>query len=684
MRKWSKPLSENNHVALVYVDNKSLTEQGRWPWSRKKFAELRDKLQKLGASVVAFDMSFPDLEKNIDEEVARELEKNPGTTQQTLAELKQAEGYFDYNILFANSLKEGASVLGFIFLNQDKSRGELPPPALVLAPQQANELEILNMKGYIGNLPLLQKAAQHAGFINGFPDSDGVYRFSPLLLRLEDQVYFSLSLQAVSLFSPSPDIILQSYDYQGIKVLEAIQLGQLQIPVTPMGEILIPYRNQATPFPLLSATDILEDRVPPGTLTNKIVFIGFSAIGLGDLVATPINPLLPGVEIHATIAAGILEGYLPYKPVWGKGVTVFLVLLLGFFAALLFPRLSLLGASITAALLIAALFFGNRWLWLSQGIMLVFAFPTLIIAVLYIISVFSRYLFGKQHYRMIRRIFDQYVPPEHVDVLCKKEFGFGLQGENKELTVLFSDIRDFTTISESLSAPELKDLLDRFFTPMTEIIFAHHGTVDKYIGDAVMAFWGAPLEDSKAAFHAVSAAFAMQSKLTEVNSGLTASQKPNIRMGIGINTGVMHVGDMGSRLRLAYTVLGDAVNLASRLEGLTKIYQVGIIVGENTQKQTQDAFLYRKLDRVHVKGKKILVDIYQPLCPIGEASEQILDELELHTQALEFYLQANYEEAKRLFQKLMELYPNDRPLYEGYLQRMQAPLPVQTEPKDNQ
>lgn len=281
----------------------------------------------------------------------------------------------------------------------------------------------------------------------------------------------------------------------------------------------------------------------------------------------------------------------------------------------------------------------------------------------------------------MRMIFDQYIPPERIDLLMSQQKGqWGLDGESKELSVLFADIRDFTSLAEKLPASELKDLLNFYFTPMTQVIFNHKGTIDKYVGDLIMAFWGAPLEDPNHAYNAVSAALGMQSVLSDMNEILRKEGKKTLQIGIGINTGTMSVGDMGSRFRRAYTVLGDAVNLGARLESSTKYYRIGLIVGEGTYAQTKDAFIYRKLDRVRVKGKQTAVLIYEPLDFMEEGKKERWRFLELHEKAMEAYFLQKWEEARSLFAQLKVQDPTSQEFYTLYLNRIDQlktlPLPA--------
>ena len=664
LRHAYKPLLKDNPIILVDIDDKSIAEEGRWPWPRKKLAELTTQLNALGAKVIVFDLTFPEIEVNIVEEILQE-------SREPIPILETMKAKFDYDELFAESLSQGTCVLGFAFKVQKEEEGVLPPPLMSIAPDLAEQLGIPNLRGYIANIPKLQSAAKNGGFINASPDPDGVLRFSPLLFRRGAVIYPSLALEAVRLFLGNalgePQLVVQSYNKW--PVLEGIQFGSLSVPTDSWGRILIPFRGKPHTFPSVSAKDILNHTVAPEKMQGKLVFIGSSATALGDLFATAITPIFSGVEVHATIASGILDRYFPYKPPWEKGVSIVLVLVLGVFCAVLLPHLGPITASMVAAMIPLVLVGTVYLVWIQNGLVLSFFFPVFAILALYVFNIAYGYLFESRHRRELRTVFGQYVPPTCIDEMLKKGGDFGLEGETKELTVLFTDIRGFTSISERFSAAETKDILNQFLTPMTQVIFDDQGTIDKYVGDMIVAFWGAPLDDPKNAYHSVLAALDMQAKLKELNVVFKAQNKPELNIGIGINTGLMSVGDMGSKFRRAYTVLGDAVNLASRLEGLTKYYHVGVLVGQETQGKTASEFLYRKLDSVRVQGKVQTVAIYEPICERGKETPDLLAKVDLHHRALEAYCRQQWTEAESLFKQLA---PSNQSLYAVYLGRIET------------
>jgi adenylate cyclase len=669
LRNKYKPIDAKTPIAIVDIDDRSLVQIGRWPWPRDKMGELVDALFKLKAKAIAFDFMFPEAEGNLADVAIRRLKEVAPQSSVAFAELESAKSAFDNDEVFAKALSSGDTILGFVLLNEGNPFGALPPPLMTLSEELREELYLPDMKSYIGNYPPLQKAAKGGAFINATPDPDGVIRFSPMLLRMGSSVYPSLSLGAVQLFLGNEAVQLQIERYGRQHVLEGIKIGNKTIPTDPWGRILIPFRGPPYSVPYISAADLFSGQVSDAQVANKLLFIGSSATAMGDLVATAMAPIFAGIEIHAQIASGILDDYLPYKPAWGKGVAIALILILGLVSASLLPFLGPIEASAYIFSLCFALIGSEYLIWTRFGIVLTSIFPLFSLLVLYVFNIVLGYFFETGRRKLMKSVFGQYVPPDCIDSMIKKGGGFGMEGESKELTVLFADIRGFTTLSEKLTASELKKLLNDFLTPMTAVIFENKGTIDKYVGDMVMAFWGAPLEDAAHASHAVQAALQMQKKLGEINSVFQKNKLPEIRIGIGVNTGVMDVGDMGSQFRRAYTVLGDAVNLGSRLEGITKIYNAGIIVGEKTKEKTGSEFVYRKIDKVRVKGKELSIAIYEPLCKTGECDQQTMQRLVVHDHGLDAYAHQQWDEAERLFKQLLESDPN-KGLYQLYLSRI--------------
>lgn len=656
-------------VAIVDIDDNSLKVEGRWPWPRSKLAELVDELQKQGASVIAFDIFFSEKEPNIASHVSAELsEKN--LLNPALAEvLKKNEPLFDEDTVFAKSMSNTNSVLALGFLPRKQTQNELPTPVLTLTPDQQAQLSIIRAQGYISNIPILQQAAKGGGFINIFADNDGIIRRSPLLIAYENKVYPSLSLQAIMSFL-GEQVSLVTHTYGEEQKIEGVRIGSRVIPTDDKSQVLIPFIGRSYTFPYYSATEILHGKIAKDALLGKILFIGTSATGLGDLQATSIQNPFPGVEIQATLVNGILLDNFSYKPAWTVGANLFLVTLFGLLAAWLFPYLGPRTLGLIIVVLPPLLLFINNFIWEQTGLILSFLVPVILVLILAVFNIIYGYLFETRRREHLKTMFGQYVPEKHIDEMLKASgSSYALRGEDREMSVLFADIRNFTSISEGMSAADLVEMLNTFFTPMTEIIFKHRGTIDKYVGDLIMAFWGAPLKDKHHARRAIESALEMQTKLKHMQETQTDRNWNDIKIGIGINSGVMSVGDMGSRFRRNYTVLGDSVNLASRVEGLTKFYGVNIIITENTR-QNQARFVFRKLDKVRVKGKKEGIAIYEVICLQTELTSELRQELELYHKGLDLYFSQQWDEAFVIMSELQQLHPNEK-IYSIYLERIQ-------------
>jgi len=665
-----KPLGKNPPIAIVNIDDESLQEIGRWPWSRDILAKLVSNLYQMGATVIGFDVVFSEPEANIVEKVIQSI---PPTEENAVPALEKIKNDFNYDEVFAKSLQLGDSVLATVFLpgKEPKPVGLLPKPLVTLEPDMAENLDVLEMSSYLSNISLLENAAKTGGFINSTPDRDGMLRFAPLLIRYGNAIYPSLALQTAALYLLTKKTTLITKLYEGKLVLEGVKLDQYFLPTDPKGRILIPFRGPSFTFPYISAKDVLNGNVDKNLVETKMVFIGSSATALGDLKTTPLDPLFPGTEVHATIAAGMIDKYLLYKPAWGHGVTILLTLAVGFICSILFPFMGPFLSLIPMAALLSLLIFLKEWFIDHEWVVLSVFFPICSVLFLYIFNIAYGYLAEGKKRKEIKSTFGQYVPPEYIDMLMKKGKEISMEGESKELTVLFADIVGFTSISEPLSAPQLKKLLNLYLSPMTQIIFNYHGTIDKYVGDMIMAFWGAPVTMPNHAGLAVSAALEMQNVLeNELNPELLKMNQPQIHVRIGLNTGVMNVGDMGSNFRKAYTVLGDAVNLASRLEGLGKYYHLRLQVGENTWEKTKNEFVYRKIDRVQVKGKHVGIDIYEPICPIGKATPEILEQMRKHHEALEAYQKQQWDQSEKLFGELQTSSVKQSDFYGVFLDRI--------------
>lgn len=653
-------------IAIIDIDDKSLSAEGRWPWSRNKLAKLVDELNKQGAAVIAFDIFFSEKEENIASQVLNKPEFQQLATPNFKTFLQKNLSRFDEDTVFATSLKQGKTILAVGFLPRAQQQNTIPAPLLTLTPEQ-QQLGIYKATGFLSNIPVLQEAALGTGFINIFPDSDGIIRHAPLLMAYKNGVYAALSLRAVLAYLDSA-IYLVTPHYGKNIALEGITIGERTITTDAKGQVLIPFVGKSYTFPYFSASDVLQGKIPKHALTGKILFIGTSATGLGDLKATAIENPFPGVEIQATIANGLLLNNFSYIPAWTMGANVFLTIILGLLAAFTFPYFGPRMLGVLIIFVPCLLLMINNWVWKNTGLILSFLVPVILVVLEALLNILYGYLFETRRREHLKEMFGQYVPSKHIDEMLKTSGSLALQGEDRSMSVLFADIRGFTTISEGLSAKDLVEMLNTFFTPMTEIIFNHKGTIDKYVGDLIMAFWGAPLKDKAHATNAIYSALEMRERVKTLQPTLAARGWPEIHIGIGVNSGIMSVGDMGSSFRRNYTVLGDEVNLASRVEGLSKFYGVDIIVTENTQKN-QHLFIFRQLDKVRVKGKKKGVSIYEVVSLAKNVDSALQEELQQYHHALDDYFHQRWGSAYAGMQTLHEKYP-DRKIYALYVERI--------------
>lgn len=671
------PATLDQRIVILDIDEKSLKEEGRWPWGRNKLAAMIEKLfDQHKIKVLGFDVVFAESDESSGlkriEEIGETHFKTDSRFQSVLEQIRPA---LDYDQVFADSLKNRPVVLGYYFRRGKDSHGSvgvLPPPSFEAGTFAGKKIDFIVSSGYGANLPALQKNATAAGHFDPLVDQDGISRRVPLIEQYQGAYYEALSVAVARVALGVPK--LQAGFVTGFGVgknysgLEWLSMGERRIPVDAQVASLIPYRGKRGSFPYISASDVLRDRVPPDVLANAIVLVGTTAPGLMDLRATPVESVYPGVEVHANMIAGILDQNIKDHPPYTLGAEFLMLTLSGLLMAFLLPRLTPLWATALTLGMLSVAFLFNLLMWQAANLVLPIAPLMLLITLIFVLNMSYGFFVESRGKRQLAGLFGQYVPPELVDEMAKDPEAFSLEGENRELTVLFSDVRGFTTISEGLEPKELTQLMNEYLTPMTHVIQHHRGTIDKYMGDAIMAFWGAPLEDPHHARHALQAAMDMFRSLELLRQDFAAKGWPPINIGIGINTGPMTVGNMGSEFRMAYTVMGDAVNLGSRLEGLTKQYGVNIIVSEFTRAQVPE-FVFRELDLVRVKGKDKPVAIYEPVCAAGEEDAATKDELKLYREALKLFRARNWDLAELQFLNLQKRYP-ERYLYNVYLERL--------------
>jgi adenylate cyclase len=523
-------------------------------------------------------------------------------------------------------------------------------------------------QGVEANIAKLADAAASYGFIDIHPDSDDTLRHGLLVVRYKEQDFYpSLAVEVVRLYEKIPD--QQVVAYISPNGLDHIELGSHIVNHVLDGSTLINYTGPYRTYSQYSMWDVMSGALPPNTFRDKIVLVGATAVGIGDIRTTPFqgqNTLYMGVEVHANIIDNLLHsqekgrGFLQRGP-HEEMIDIGFILLFGVVFGFLFSRITPLYSTILVIVTLLAFGWFVYFSFASKGQWLSFVIPAATLAANYVGITSVRMVREESEKRKVRKTFSQYLAPGVIELMEKDpEKYLSMGGEMKELTILFSDIRGFTTISEKLTPNELVQLLNEYFGQMTEILFATNGTLDKFIGDAIMAFWGSPVPQEDHAFLSCSCALQMVSGLAELNQKLQRAGRPPIGIGIGLNTGLVNVGNMGSERRRSWTVMGDNVNLASRLEGITKEYHVQLIISEATYRHVASQFVCRELDKIRVKGKTLPVNIYELM--------DVEDNRVLHQSllngfdgAMQEYRQQNWNRAAELFAEVLAQFPDDGP-----------------------
>jgi len=622
-------------VVVVAVDEKSVKLHGRWPWPRATQGALIERLKVLGARVIALDIIYglPQDRKN-DRALAAALDA------------------------------PGAPVIGGYFFRDEQS---IRTDEASIAAVRKNSISTLLEKAEArydtvavypfveANHPALAPHFSAFGYFNTIPDHDGLIRSSPLVLRYGGEYYPSLALQALAIGQQQS--LALDIDREGIA---AIRLGGQKIPVNAQGRLALNFYSNARPIPLLSAADVLDGTIAPERIRNKLVFIGATEIGIADVRPTPIDHSFPGVAIHATVAANIIQGFHLYHDNRTVLLDVLLMALLPMLMVWLMSKLERPVFMTIVFVATIALIWTIFYLAVSvYGLLISFFYPMIAVMLGYTIFEMYEILVTQRRNRYIRRAFSSYVSPTVVKTLLQKPDELNLHGEKRYVTILFSDIRGFTTISESMPPEMLGRLLNNYLGEMTEILMNESGTLDKYIGDAVMGIFNAPLDHPDHPLLAATTAIKMQTALRELNRTYQEEYNVNLRIGIGVHSGEAIIGNFGSPRRFNYTAMGDTVNLASRLEGQTKTYGVEIIISETTREALGDKFAVRKLDKIRVKGKSQPVEIFHLFTEGGTEDNLVL--AELFDQAMDRYYAGDFPQALTLFRTIAEKYPDDKP-----------------------
>jgi len=589
-------------VTIVDIDDKSLEKLGQWPWPRTRIADLVTELTRLGAVVIAFDAVFSepdrlnpafaaDTFRNLDEETRTKLRALPSNDQ-----------------IFADAIKASRVVLGESGLPEEIAALDktLPVTGIAMLGEEPQRF-MFDFPGLLRNVPVLEHAAAGRGLFTIRPERDGIIRRVPMIMQAQGQTMPSLTFEILRVASGSGTILIKA-EAAGIK---SIGVKGFEIPTDHNGQLWVHYaRNDASIY--VPAVNVLEKNVAPDMIAGKLVLIGTSAVGLNDIKTTPVSRAMPGVEIHAQVLESALTGAVISQPIFGIAVEFATALMFGLLVIAFAPQfgpitLVVLGAAFASMLIGLSVYF-----YAHDRLLIDFTYPLMSTTAIYLTLIFTSFVREQAQRRQIRSAFGQYLSPALVEQLAQSPEKLVLGGEEREMTIMFSDMRGFTSISETYkSDPQgLTALMNRFLTPLTNAILNRKGTIDKYMGDAIMAFWNAPLDDKDHHLNACEAALDMLERVDELNQAREQEAKDEgrpfipLNAGIGLNTGTCVVGNMGSDQRFDYSVFGDSVNLASRLEGQSKEYGFPIIVGSRTALAVKDKFAILELDFIMVKGKK--------------------------------------------------------------------------------
>lgn len=649
------PTSQN--VVIVDIDEKSLQELGQWPWSRNKVSHILKNLTDAQVAIIGFDVVFAEEDSSSPHKVLNELN------------IKR-ENIPNYDLEFAKTVASTPTILGYLFELQDKKyiKKEAPkiPAIYIEKNKKLGDDYLINAKGVVMNIPLVQDNSYSSGFFNNIPDEAGIIRSVPLVISYDDMIYPSLSLELLRILLDTNKVFI-NYDEQGVS---SITVNDIQIPTDRHGRLLVNFRGKEKTFKYISANDIYNNTFDKKDIEGKIVLIGTSAAGLLDLRATPFESVFPGVEVHANVIDNIIQGDFLYKASWVDGANIFIIFTLSILIVLLIkytpfwmnPIISILFLTITTYVLYEVLF--------TYGIVLNIFFPLLTIVLGAILATLFDYFYEIKQEEAIKKKFASKVSKEVMESLLKNVHSNEFEAMEKEVTVFFSDVRNFTKISEKMgNAKKLIEYLNQYMEPMSNIIIKYEGTIDKYIGDAIMAYWNAPADVKNHADKALIASIEQIESLKTLNEKLEKQNKPLIDIGIGLNTGLAVVGEMGSSGRSDYTVIGDAINLGARLESLCKFYDSKINISNFTKERLKEEYIFRFLDLVKVKGKEEPVQIWQ-VYGKGKASKQMQEELDTYNKAIELYQNSMFLEALEIFKNLDKKEDKtNRNIYKIYIKR---------------
>lgn len=641
----------SDNVVIVDLDEKSLSELGQWPWQRVKVATILENLTSAGAGVIGLDIVFAEKDNSSPKNVASFLSQM-GVDLGIDTKLED----MDYDALLGNTVANTPTILGYVFEMEEGKRKQedifINIPATYIESKITNDL-LIQPKTALLNIQQIQDNGFSSAFFNIQPDSDGITRRAPLLMKYMDEIYPSLSFEMYRMYSKNDKVEI-IHNHIGV---EAIKVGENKIPTDRFGRLFINYKGGGKTFKYISASDIYFGTFEPKDIQGKIVLIGTSATGLLDVRATPFDSIMPGVEVHANIIESLINKEYITTLSWAEEADLSMIICVGLLSGLILAFSGPVVTFIVSLSFVGGVLGFTYHMFANEGLLLNTIFPLLTVLSVTFASLVISYFLEMKQKEMIKGKFASKVSPAVMEDILKNSDGDNiLEGREKEVTIFFSDVRGFTSISEAMgSAKNLIKFLNEYMDPMVECILETNGTIDKFIGDAIMAYWNAPQDVPDHADQALKSTIKQLKILVPLNKRLVQEGKPTIDIGIGLNTGIATVGEMGSSGRSDYTVIGDPINLGSRLESLCKSYGARIIISEFTKNHLQGSYMIKELDMVRVKGKTEPVKIYEVLdyyTEYGHSEARIKEEIELFNKGVHLYRNGQFKEAIDVFEEI--------------------------------
>jgi adenylate cyclase len=671
-----RPREQTAHpVVIADIDEASLKEIGQWPWPRTVVADLVTRLRELGAVAIGFDIVFAEPDRTSPAVMAESFRGIDPATREALASLPSNDQ------VLADAIKKA----GVVVVGQAGSALATPRTAAERALQTGFAIRgpdprpfLVAFPGLLRNLPLIEEAAAGRGLFSIKPERDGISRRVPVVMEAQGTLVPTLTMEMLRIVTRSGAILVRT-DEAGVR---AVAVPGLEVPTDLNGQFWIHF-NKRDPARYVPAADVLRGRAPADLFRGRLVLVGTSAVGLLDIKTTPVDPAMPGVELHAQILESVLTNALLTRPNYAIGAELLAAVIFGLAIIAAAPMLPALIVVALGGLLIAGLVAVSLYFFVAHNLLIDFTYPLMSCWLIYLVLTFVNYFREQKQRQQIRSAFGFYLSPQLVEQLAKAPERLVLGGEERRMTILFSDVRGFTTISEHYKDdPQgLTRLMNRFLTPLTNAIIDRKGTIDKYIGDAIMAFWNAPVDDAEHEANACDAALEMLARAEALNVELKREAETNggvympLRIGIGLNSGPCVVGNMGSDFRFNYSVLGDTVNLASRLESRTKDYRLSMVIGARTAAGAKNKFATMEIDLIQVKGKKQPETVFTVLGPAEvEADPRCVELCDCNARMLAVYRKQQWEESLLLIDRCRKLADGFgvAGLYDMYVERIET------------